>query len=63
MMTVETTVPSPARMGLELIAVDQGAPLELDLRLEVGVRGGAGHRNGVGADIGRVFSVPAADHG
>ena len=34
MMTVKTTVPSPARMGLDLIAVDQGAPLELDLRLE-----------------------------
>jgi len=34
MMTVETTLPSPARMGLELIAVDQGAPLELNLRLE-----------------------------
>ena len=34
MMTVQTTVASPARMGLDLIAVDQGAPLELDLRLE-----------------------------
>jgi uncharacterized protein len=34
MMTVETTVASPARMGLDLIAVDQGAPLELNLRLE-----------------------------
>jgi len=34
MMALETTVRSPARMGLELIAVDDGAPLELNLRLE-----------------------------
>jgi len=34
MLTLETTVASPARMGLDLIAVDQGAPLELNLRLE-----------------------------
>ncbi|MGZ8803595.1 MAG: YceD family protein, partial [Mycobacterium sp.] len=34
MMVLETTVPSPSRMGLDLIGVDKGAPLELDLRLE-----------------------------
>ncbi|MGE2733895.1 YceD family protein [Mycolicibacterium vaccae] len=34
MMTVQTTVPSPTRIGLELIAVEEGAPLDLDLRLE-----------------------------
>ena len=34
MMTVEETVPSPARIGVELIAVAEGAPLELNLRLE-----------------------------
>ena len=34
MMTVETTVPSPVRIGVELIAVDEGAPLDLNLRLE-----------------------------
>lgn len=34
MMTVQTTVPSPVRIGLELIAVEKGAPLALDLRLE-----------------------------
>ncbi|MDY6998886.1 MAG: DUF177 domain-containing protein [Actinomycetota bacterium] len=34
MMTVDTTVASPSRIGVELIAVDEGAPLELDLRLE-----------------------------
>jgi uncharacterized protein len=34
MMTVETTVPSPSRIGLDLMAVDEGAPLALDLRLE-----------------------------
>lgn len=34
MLTVETTVPSPSRIGVELIAVEKGAPLDLDLRLE-----------------------------
>jgi uncharacterized protein len=34
MITVAQTVPSPSRMGLELIAVDKDAPLELDLRIE-----------------------------
>jgi uncharacterized protein len=34
MMTVTDTVPSPARIGLDLIAVDEGAPLALDLRVE-----------------------------
>ena len=34
MMTVTETVPSPLRIGLDLIAIDEGAPLELDLRLE-----------------------------
>ncbi|WP_458315524.1 YceD family protein [Mycolicibacterium brisbanense] len=34
MMTHRETVPSPVRIGVELIAIDAGAPLELDLRLE-----------------------------
>lgn len=34
MMTVSETVPSPSRIGLDLIAIDEGAPLDLDLRLE-----------------------------
>ncbi|WP_137147095.1 DUF177 domain-containing protein [Mycolicibacterium sp. CR10] len=34
MITLEDTVTSPSRIGLDLIAVDQGAPLELNLRLE-----------------------------
>ncbi|MGV0785589.1 DUF177 domain-containing protein [Mycolicibacterium sp. XJ2] len=34
MMTVSETVPSPSRIGLDLIAIDKGAPLELDLRVE-----------------------------
>lgn len=34
MMTVDTTVESPVRIGVELIAVEKGAPLDLDLRLE-----------------------------
>jgi uncharacterized protein len=34
MMTVHETVPSPSRIGVELMAIDEGAPLELDLRIE-----------------------------
>jgi uncharacterized protein len=34
MMTFSETVPGPSRIGLDLIAVDKGAPLELDLRIE-----------------------------
>lgn len=34
MITVESTVPSPARIGVELIAIDAGAPMTLDLRLQ-----------------------------
>jgi uncharacterized protein len=34
MMTVSETVPSPMRIGLDLIAIDEGAPLDLDLRVE-----------------------------
>lgn len=34
MMIVDTTVPSPVRIGVELIAVEEGAPVTLNLRLE-----------------------------
>lgn len=34
MITVNTTVPSPSRIGLDLIAIEKGAPITLDLRLE-----------------------------
>ncbi|BBZ48731.1 DUF177 domain-containing protein [Mycobacterium heidelbergense] len=34
MVTLRNTVPSPTRIGLDMIAVDRGAPLELDLRVE-----------------------------
>lgn len=34
MQEIRQTVPSPARIGLDLIAIEQGAPLDLDLRLE-----------------------------
>src|SRR5690349_1512756 len=34
MMTFSETVPSPLRIGLDLIGVAEGAPLTLDLRLE-----------------------------
>ncbi|WP_070378171.1 YceD family protein [Rhodococcus sp. WMMA185] len=34
MRTVERVVTAPARIGLELIAIEEGAEIELDLRLE-----------------------------
>jgi uncharacterized protein len=34
MMTLSETVPSPSRIGLDLIGIAEGAPLTLDLRLE-----------------------------
>lgn len=34
MMTVSETVPNPTRIGLDLIGIDEGAPLTLELRLE-----------------------------
>jgi uncharacterized protein len=34
MVTLRNTVPSPSRIGLEMIAIERGAPLELDLRVE-----------------------------
>jgi uncharacterized protein len=34
MMTFSETVPTPSRIGLDLIGIDEGAPLTLDLRIE-----------------------------
>jgi uncharacterized protein len=34
MLTIRETVPSPSRIGVELVAIDAGAPLDLDLRVE-----------------------------
>jgi uncharacterized protein len=34
MVTMRDTVPSPSRIGLDMIAIERGAPLELDLRVE-----------------------------
>lgn len=34
MVTLRSTVPSPLRMGLDMMAIEAGAPLELDLRFE-----------------------------
>jgi uncharacterized protein len=34
MQEIRQTVPSPARIGLDLIAIELGVPLDLDLRLE-----------------------------
>ncbi len=34
MVTLRNTVPSPLRIGLDMIAIEQGAPLELDLQIQ-----------------------------
>lgn len=34
LMEVHETVPAPSRIGLDLIRIEEGAPLELDLRIE-----------------------------
>jgi len=34
MVTLRDTVPSPSHIGLDMIAIQPGAPLELDLRVE-----------------------------
>jgi uncharacterized protein len=34
MLTVSQSVPSPSRIGLELVGIDSGATLDLDLRFE-----------------------------
>ncbi|WP_198048912.1 YceD family protein [Mycobacterium triplex] len=34
MVTLRNTVPSPLRIGLDMIAIPQGAPLDMDLRVE-----------------------------
>lgn len=34
MVTVRNTVPTPARIGLDMIAIEAGAPLELDLQVQ-----------------------------
>ena len=33
MLTIRTTVPSPSRIGVDLIAIEPGADLDLDLRV------------------------------
>ena len=34
MLTVRETVPTPSRIGLDLVGIGEGAPLDLDLRFE-----------------------------
>lgn len=34
MVTLRNTVPSPARIGLPMIAIEEGAPLEMDLQIQ-----------------------------
>jgi uncharacterized protein len=39
MTTITTTVPAPAHLGIDVIGVPEGSPVELDLRLEAVVEG------------------------
>lgn len=34
MVTLQETVPAPSRIGVELLAIPEGTPIDLDLRLE-----------------------------
>ncbi|WP_156747825.1 DUF177 domain-containing protein [Mycobacterium sp. E3198] len=34
MVTLRNTVPSPSRIGLPMIAIEQGAPVEMDLQIQ-----------------------------
>lgn len=34
MVTLRNTVPSPSRIGLPMIAIEEGAPLEMDLQIQ-----------------------------
>ena len=63
MMTFNETVPAPGahRPGPGRRS-PEGAPLRTRPAARVGVRGRAGHRNGVGADDGGVRALPEPDH-
>ena len=39
MQTLELTLPAPADLGIELLGVPEGSPVELDLRLEAVMEG------------------------
>ena len=56
MQTITQSVGSPARIGLDLIAIEPGAPLDLDLRLE-SVSEGAGLRDRARPDPGSARAV------
>lgn len=58
MFELHDTVHSPARIGLELIAIDQGALLDLDLRVESVSEGVFGDRDRGRPDRRRVCSLP-----
>ena len=59
---VTLTVPAPADLGIEVLRVPEGSPVELDLRLEAVMEGvlvtGTAHSRA----RGRVRAVPGADH-
>jgi len=52
MFAMHDTVGSPARIGLEMIGIAPGAPLDLDLRVESVVGRRPGQRDAVGTDHG-----------
>ena len=62
MRTFELTVPAPADLGIELLGVPEGSPVELDLRLERSWKG-CSRPDGVGHAHRGVRTVPGADRG
>ncbi len=59
MLELHETVPSPSRIGLDLVAIEAGADLTLDLRLESVSEGGVLVTGTVYAPTGGV-NAPAA---
>ena len=59
--TVQSTVPAPSELGIAVIRVPEGSPLELDLRLEAVVEGVLVTGTVLGAARGRVRPLPDRD--
>ena len=58
---VSRTVPAPADLGIEVLRVPEGSPVELDLRLEAVMEGVLVTGTAHGRARGRVRAVPGAD--
>ncbi len=62
MLELHETVPSPSRIGLDLIAIERGADLTLDLRLESVSEGVLVTGTVYAPTAGGVFPLPDRDH-